>query len=105
MLLNICWSEPQTHLRSVAVSLSSVMPFEGRPRLALVCVDGLCKIILPEVIFERDYFFVSFDLSHTHIIFGMRTPYGPLWSKKELLGMVFSEQISLKCGEVLDLHI
>ena len=45
------------------------------------------KFGLPEVIFERDYFFVIFGLSHKYIISGMCTPYSPLWSKKELLGM------------------
>ena len=46
------------------------------------------KFGLPKVIFEKDYFFVFFGLSHTHIIFGVHTSYSLSKSKKELLGIL-----------------
>ena len=76
------------NLKSVSAYLLIVKLFEGRPHLALVCVDGLSKICPSKVIFEMDYFFVFFGPSQIYIIFGMRTPYGLWMTKKEFLGIL-----------------
>ncbi len=49
---------------------------------------ALVKFGLSKVIFETDYFFVSFCPSQTNNFFGMRTPYGLYMTKKELLGIL-----------------
>ena len=87
-LIEICWSGPQMHLRSVAAYLFFVWQFEGRPHFTWFVVDNLGEIWSSQSYFGDGLFFSIFGTSETHIIFGMCAPNSLLRTKKELLGIV-----------------
>ena len=67
LLLEICWSGPQTHLRSVSAYLFFVRQYEGRPHLAWIGVDNLGEIWSSQTYFWDGILFLYFwSFSDTH---------------------------------------